>query len=92
MIISIDRNYDEIMEYANPALQVFSHNRYSVEFVRMFEEMEQDIMAQINSIEISDDEDKPNNTIKSQKIKISELDFDGENNGDDEVFRPFGKK
>lgn len=97
LINEVDRDYNEIMEYASPALQVFSQNRYSVEVVKMFKELVQDIIVKMNSIEISDDEEKSKPGSKKRKSAQQNDDNDEEedddgNDDEDELFRLFGKK
>lgn len=97
MINDIERDYNEIMEHAGPTINIFNQNRYSVEVVRIFKDLAQDIIAQINSIEISDDEEKSKNKPKNKKRKTDEQEDDEDDNNDngdeeDELLRLFGKK
>lgn len=90
MINELDRDYDEIMLHADPVLQVYSKNKYSVDIVRHIKEFVLEAINQMSLIEISDDDD--DRTVKSKKRAISDDDHDDDSDKDDELFELFSKK
>lgn len=94
MINEKERDYDELLTYAEPILQVYSKYTYSVEIVKMFKDIVEESVEKINLIEISDEEEEVKATGSKKRPHQQEcLDDDDDDDADeDELFRLLGKK
>lgn len=77
--------------HAEPILQVYSKYTYSVEVVKMFNDIIEETLEKINLIEISDEEEEGKATRSKKRLHQQEYE-DDDDADEDELFRLLGKK